>query len=81
MQIKNDCKLTYFWDLYVYNKLYSMELNIFNPQDVNDICNELTEKIHEVISDQLPFKEVRVWQNKTDGWINQQFIDLILKRD
>ncbi len=37
-----------------------MELNIFNPQDVNDICNELTEKIHEVISDQLPFKEVRV---------------------
>ncbi len=64
----------------VHNKLHGIKLNIVNPQDVNEICNEFTEKIHKVISDQLPFKEVKVKQNKTDGWINQQIIDLTLKR-
>jgi hypothetical protein len=65
----------------VHNKLHAIKLNIRDSKDVNEICNEFTEKIHEVISDQLPFTGVRVKQNKFDGWINQQIIDSILTRD
>ena len=58
-----------------------MKLEVSNPQNVNELCNRFTEKIHEIIESNTKVKQIRVKKQTIEEWITEDILKAIKFRN
>ena len=55
-----------------------MKLSLVIPRNPNEMCNEFTEKLHEIIANYIPMKQKRVKYDQNESFISEITFDLIM---